>query len=83
MLHRLLNALLLALIVMAFSAPAMAQAKRKDKARVLDFEGDVIETQYLKPETMTIEAINRRRSKGFIKIRTDFIKEIIRSAEDL
>jgi len=64
----------------AFAAPPKAKTA---KERTIDFEGDTIEAEYMKPEQMTIEAISKRKDQGFIKIRTDFIKEIVRSAEDL
>lgn len=69
--------------VVALAAPALAQGKKGKDQTNYDFDGDVIETEYMKPDQMTIEALNKRQNEGFIKIRTDFVKEIVRSAEDL
>jgi len=69
--------------VLALSAPAFGQGKKGKDQTNYDFDGDVIETEYMKPDQMTIEAISKRQNEGFIKIRTDFVKEIVRSAEDL
>ena len=82
----MLRTLLVIVIATAVSAvgasPLLAQAKKKGET-VYDFDGDVIETEYMKPDQMMIEAISKRKDQGFIKIRTDFVKEIVRSAEDL
>jgi len=82
MLRTLLVTMVAAAILTAGASPLFAQAKKKGET-VYDFDGDVIETEYMKPDQMTIEAVSKRKDQGFIKIRTDFVKEIVRSAEDL
>jgi hypothetical protein len=73
-------ALFVAMSTVSLSVSAKPQ---KSKTKTFDFEGDTIQTEYMRPDQMTIEAISKRKDKGFIKIRTEFIKEIVRSAEDL
>ncbi len=68
----------------AAPVPASAQAKgKKSKQNSYDFEDDVIETQYLRPDTGTVQAINKDKRRSLIRIRKDFFAELIRSAEDL
>ena len=71
------------LATLSFFSLDVSAKPKKGKAQTFDFEGDTIQTEYLRPDQMTIEAISKRKDKGFIKIRTEFIKEIVRSAEDL
>ncbi len=71
------------LVTMSAFAMSVSAKPKKGKMQTFDFEGDTIQTEYMRPDQMTIEAISKRKDKGFIKIRTEFIKEIVRSAEDL
>ena len=75
------------LILMAFSSVAYAQVKptktSENDERVLDFEGDVIETSFLKPDATLIEGELRKSTNSLLKERTDFIPEVVKSAENL
>ena len=68
---------------------AVAQPKGGDKAggggkvKVYDFSGDTIEGDLVKPEGSTVDARDFARHSSLIRIRKDFIPEIIKSAEDL
>ncbi|NOZ01377.1 MAG: hypothetical protein GXP54_05745 [Deltaproteobacteria bacterium] len=78
--------IVLVFMVMAlFVAPdAMAQkAPPKKPTREMDFEGDVVEAQFLRPDQSVAEALVRRHKSSLIQIRTDFVDEILKSAEDL
>jgi hypothetical protein len=80
--------LLLGLVASASSAtPAVAQEKgkpaKKGKSKEYSFEDDVIETQYLRPDTANVEGINKNKRNSLIRIRMNFFAELIRSAEDL
>ena len=76
---------LLAFVMVAVLAVPTADAKRrkKDEGKVFDFEGDTIETDYLKPDAAMVESIVRQKRASLIKIRTDFVNEIVKSAEDI
>ena len=73
------------------TASAMADDKKApagggDKAgkvKVYDFSGDTIEGDLIKPEGSTVDARDFAKHSSLIKIRKDFIPEIIKSAEDL
>ncbi len=53
------------------------------KVKVYDFSGDTIEGDLIKPEGSTVDARDFAKHSSLITIRKDFIKEIIKSAEDL
>lgn len=48
-----------------------------------DFSGDDIDGELVRPDGDFIDPANLVEHTSLIKIRTDFIKEIIKSAEDL
>ena len=67
---------------------ASADDKKKDaggggKVKVYDFSGDTIEGDLVKPEGSTVDARDFAKHSSLIRIRTHFIPEIIKSAEDL
>ncbi len=83
---------MIARTIAAFSAlallavPAMAQPKDKDpkaKVKVYDFSGDTIEGDLIKPEGTQVDARDFAKHSSLIRIRQDFIAEILKSAEDL
>ena len=63
-------------------APAAAD-KGNGKVKVYDFSGDTIEGDLIKPEGSTVDARDFAKHSSLITIRKEFIKEIIKSAEDL
>jgi hypothetical protein len=70
------------------SGSALAQDKKGDKAappkvKVYDFSGDTIEGDLIRPEGTTVDARDFAKHSSLIRIRKDFIPEIIKSAEDL
>ena len=84
MLRRMLK-LGAALAATAVVALPVAQAGPSvdDAEKVFDFEGDTIETDFLKPDAAMVESIVRTKKHSLIKIRADFIDEIVKSAEDI
>ena len=73
--------------VFALTGTAYAQGKgaapAQGKVKVYDFSGDTIEGDLIKPEGSTVDARDFAKHSSLIKIRKDFIPEIIKSAEDL
>jgi len=74
--------------VLALSSAAYAQGKGAapaagGKVKVYDFSGDTIEGDLVKPEGSTVDARDFAKHSSLIRIRKDFIPEIIKSAEDL
>jgi len=66
------------------AAPAKGGGGGGDsKVKVYDFSGDTIEGDLIKPEGSTVDARDFAHHGSLIKIRKDFIPEIIKSAEDL
>ena len=92
--QRFLGSLVVALViaVVGSSAQALADDKKAgDKAastttakvKVYDFSGDTIEGDLIRPEGTTVDARDFAKHSSLIRIRTNFITEIIKSAEDL
>jgi hypothetical protein len=82
---------LLVLVGTASAQPAAGGGKKGDdkggqpsgKVKVYDFSGDTIEGDLIKPEGSTVDARDFAKHSSLIRIRTHFIPEIIKSAEDL
>jgi hypothetical protein len=79
-----------AMVLVAASSTARADTKKGgDKAgdaakvKVYDFSGDTIEGDLIKPEGTTVDARDFAKHGSLIRIRKDFIPEIVKSAEDL
>jgi Flp pilus assembly protein TadG len=66
----------------AKAAPAAA-ATTTPKTKVYDFSGDTIEGELIKPEGSSVDARDFAKHSSLIRIRTNFIPEIVKSAEDL
>ena|SRR5690242_12021672 len=67
----------------AAAASSSSGNKGNGKVKVYDFSGDNIEGDLIKPEGTTVDARDFAQHSSLIKIRTEFIQEIIKSAEDL
>ena len=89
-----ISGLLAAIVLVAATAgTAFAQEKGQDKkggggdkgakVKVYDFSGDTIEGDLIRPEGSTVDARDFAKHSSLISIRKDFIREIIKSAEDL
>lgn len=86
--RNLLSALALVVLVgsSAFAQPAPKGGGDKGgggKVKVYDFSGDTIEGDLVKPEGTDVSVTDFGKHSSLIKIRTNFIPEIIKSAEDL
>ena len=84
-LFALLSIALLSSVALADDKPAKGGDKGggNAKVKVYDFSGDTIEGDLVKPEGSTVDARDFAKHSSLITIRKDFIKEIIKSAEDL
>lgn len=86
---RKIGAVTLSLLVLglvggvAFAQPAKGGDKGTAKVKVYDFSGDTIEGDLVKPEGTDLNARDFAKHSSLIRIRKDFIPEIIKSAEDL
>ena len=74
---------LVGLVLASLTAVASAQAKDKAKVKVYDFSGDTIEGDLIKPEGSSVDARDFAKHSSLIRIRKEFIAEILKSAEDL
>ena len=80
----MLTALALAFVL---ASPAVFAATSKDKkgdaVTVFDFEEDEVTVSFLKPEVGFVGLIQQEKAASLIKIRQDFVDEIVQSADDL
>lgn len=79
---------LLVVAVLFMAADVIAQTKKDPKTagtepKELDFEGDVIETSFLKPDGSLIQGEKRTGGISLLRIRNDFVTEIVKSADDI
>ena len=76
--------LLMVVMLVAMASAAFAKKKpKKEKIREMIFEGDVVETDFMKPNQESATLLRQRKRSLLLRPRTDFIEEIIKSAEDL
>ena len=82
---RAVFASIVATLLMGLSVPmAHAQGDAKtDKVKTYDFSGDTIDGDLLKPDGEVVDTRTFASHTSLIRIRKDFIKEILKSAEDL
>ena len=77
------------IVLVTSRAQALADDKKGgdkgggSKVKVYDFSGDTIEGDLIRPEGTTVDARDFAKHASLIRIRTNFIPEIIKSAEDL
>lgn len=90
MLRKLFIAFVIALAVISLSASAFGKKRKTttnddalQRKTVYNFEDDVITGSLLKPDATIIDSIRNSKYSSLIKIRQNFIPEIIKSAEDL
>ncbi len=82
--RKLIGALAFVLLVGGVAvAQPKAGGKDAGKVKVYDFSGDTIEGDLVKPEGTDLNARDFAKHSSLIRIRKDFIPEIIKSAEDL
>jgi len=92
--RKVISTVVILVASVAISFSAAAQPAKKDnggdksnagngKVKVYDFSGDTIEGDLIKPEGSTVDARDFAKHASLIRIRTNFIPEIIKSAEDL
>lgn len=93
----IMRSLLIALVALAFAAPAaLAQDDPMDgivdpndpgvvykKKTEYDFEDDVVEGSFVRPEGEYLDARRSARHSSLIRIRENFVPEMLRSAEDI
>jgi hypothetical protein len=82
---RTLAVIVATLGTLSLASVAFAQKKgeEKPKVKVYDFTGDTIEGDLIKPEGEAVDARDITQFSSLIRIRTNFIAEIIKAAEDL
>ena len=75
--------IMFAVLGLASTAYAQKKGEAAPKVKTYDFSGDTIEGDLVKPEGSTVDARDFAKHSSLIRIRKDFMPEIIKSAEDL
>jgi hypothetical protein len=83
--------IVLAIFVLALSAATTANAQQRKKAdaaddkkvKSFDFSGDQIDGDMIRPEGSIVDTRGFAKRTSLIRIRTDFVREILKTAEDL
>ncbi len=65
----------------AFGSPP--DKPNEDKVREFNFDEDVLTVEYMKPDLQFVGLMAQNKMGSLIQIRTDFVREIVESAEDL
>lgn len=85
--NRFLRFLLFTSVAILLAAPAWAQSGKGESkeapAKQMDFEGDILEGEIMRPNQGVAEALLLEQQSSLIKVRKDFVDEILKSAEDL
>jgi rhamnose utilization protein RhaD (predicted bifunctional aldolase and dehydrogenase) len=81
--RKLASAIALLLLVGGVAIAQPAKGNTNAKVKVYDFSGDTIEGDLVKPDGTDLNARDFAKHSSLIRIRKDFIPEIIKSAEDL
>jgi len=76
-------ALILVVSLSATTAFAAPPTEKSAEDKEFNFETDEVTVDLLKPDAVMVEVLKEKARKSLIKIRMDFIKEIVRSAEDI
>ena len=66
-----------------FAQKAPAGSPEYKQKTVYDFDDDVVEGDLVKPDIETVGSAAKVKHSSLIKIRTDFIAEMLKSAEDI
>ena len=67
----------------AFAQPKPPKGEKKADVKTYDFSGDTIEGDLIKPDGTSVDVRDFGNHGSLIRIRKDFIAEILKSAEDL
>ena len=74
------------LLSVLWSAALMAAPPKDTEGpvtREFNFDLDEVTVDVLKPDVTMVEVMRQKARRSLIRIRMDFIKEIVRSAEDI
>lgn len=90
MTRKLLTGVIAIVLLLAFGSDAFAKRRPRSSGgdelmqkKVLNFEDEMIEGNLLRPTGVEIDAIGGSKGKSLIRIRKNFVPEILKSAEDV
>ena len=74
--------LFLVILLVPLTTTAAPPEKAKD-GKEFNFDTDEVMVDVLKPDAAVVAVLRDKARRSLIRIRMDFIKEIVRSAEDI
>lgn len=81
---RIALASFLSVLAISLLSPSISSAQGETpKVKTFDFSGDDIDGELVKPDGEFVDPRQFASHTNLIRIRKDFIKEIVKSAEDL
>ncbi len=88
--RKVISSVCAAMLMVGLATSAFAQKKGKAakaggaaKEKSYDFSADVIDGELARPDGENMDVRGFEKHSSLIRIRTDFIREIVKSAEDL
>ena len=81
--ERIALASFLSVLAISLLSPSISSAQEEKKVKTFDFSGDDIDGELVKPDGEFVDPRQFASHTNLIRIRKDFIKEIVKSAEDL
>lgn len=80
---RIVLSSIFAVFAISLIIPSISIAQDKGKVKTFDFSGDDIDGELVKPDGEFVDPRKFADHTNLIRIRKDFINEILKSAEDL
>ena len=65
------------------ATPASSAKAGKKDPQVFDFEGDVIESEFLRPNSALVETVKKRAGLSLVRIKTSFLDKILATVDEL
>ena len=53
------------------------------RQQIFDFEGDIIETEFLRPNSALVETVKKRAGLSLVRIKTSFLDKILSTVDEL
>ncbi len=53
------------------------------REQIFDFEGDIIETEFLRPNSALVETVKKRAGLSLVRIKTSFLDKILSTVDEL
>jgi hypothetical protein len=86
MMFKKILSVVMAIVLVGVTLPAFGAPASKARAtgpQVFDFEGDTIETEFLRPNSAMVETLRRGAGLSLVRIKTSFLDKILSTVDEL